>query len=178
VFDNLGNLPLHPLVVHAVVVGIPLAALLAFLFAFPRTRSWARWPLAITVVGATGATYVAKQSGLALEAALAIKPGNPVGDLILKHSLLASQLFWIMIVFSIIGLLNVFVVSRGSAGSTDGGGSAGSTDGGARQPAIVRIVLPILLVAAAVVALVWIVRVGDLGAHAVWNPTAPPMIPF
>jgi hypothetical protein len=101
-----------------------------------------------------------------------------VGDLILKHSLLASQLFWIMIVFSIIGLLNVFVVSRGSAGSTDGGGSAGSTDGGARQPAIVHIVLPILLVAAAVVALVWIVRVGDLGAHAVWNPTAPPMIPF
>jgi len=92
-----------------------------------------------------------------------------VGDLILKHSLLASQLFWIMIVFSIIGLLNVFVVSRGSAGGTDGG---------ARQPAIVRIVLPILLVAAAVVALVWIVRVGDLGAHAVWNPTAPPMIPF
>jgi hypothetical protein len=169
VFDNLGNLPLHPLVVHAVVVGIPLAALLAFLFAFPKTRSWARWPLAITVIGATGATYVAKQSGLALEAALGIKPGNPVGDVILKHSLLASQLFWIMIVFSIIGLLNVFVVSRGSAGGTDGG---------ARQPAVVRIVLPILLVAAAVVALVWIVRVGDLGAHAVWNPTAPPMIPF
>jgi hypothetical protein len=169
VFGNLGNLPLHPLVVHAVVVGIPLAALLAFLFAFPKTRSWARWPLAITVIGATGATYVAKQSGLALEAALGIKPGNPVGDLILKHSLLASKLFWIMIVFSIIGLLNVFVVSLGSAEGTDGG---------ARQPAIVRIVLPILLVAAAVVALVWIVRVGDLGAHAVWNPTAPPMIPF
>jgi hypothetical protein len=169
VFDHLGNLPLHPLVVHAVVVGIPLAALLAFLFAFPKTRSWARWPLAITVIGATGATYVAKQSGLALEAALGIKPENPVGDLILKHSLLASQLFWIMIVFSIIGLLNVFVVSRRSAGSTDRG---------AQQPAIVRIVLPILLVAAAVVALVWIVRVGDLGAHAVWNPTAPPMIPF
>ena len=168
-FDNLGNLPLHPLVVHAVVVGIPLAALVAFLFAFPKTRSWARWPLAITVIGATGATYVAKQSGLALEAALGIKPGNPVGDLILKHSLLASQLFWIMIVFSIIGLLNVFVVSRRSAGSTDSG---------AQQPAIVRIVLPILLVAAAVVALVWIVRIGDLGAHAVWNPTAPPMIPF
>lgn len=168
-FDNLGNLPLHPLVVHAVVVGIPLAALVAFLFAFPKTRSWARWPLAITVIGATGATYVAKQSGLALEAALGIKPGNPVGDLILKHSLLASQLLWIMIVFSIIGLLNVFVVSRRSAGSTDSG---------AQQPAIVRIVLPILLVAAAVVALVWIVRIGDLGAHAVWNPTAPPMIPF
>ena len=90
-------------------------------------------------------------------------------DLILQHSLLANQLFWIMIVFSVIGLLNVFLVSRRPAGTTDAG---------SKQPAIVRIVLPILLVAAAAVALVWIVRVGDLGAHAVWNPTAPPMIPF
>ena len=168
-FDNLGNLPLHPLVVHAVVIGIPLAALLAFLFAFPKTRSWARWPLAITVIGATGATYVARQSGLAFEAALGIQPGNPVGDLILRHSLLANQLLWIMIVFSVIGLLNVFLVSRGRSGSSDVG---------TKQPAIVRVVLPILLVAAALVALVWIVRVGDLGARAVWNPTAPPMIPF
>ena len=92
-----------------------------------------------------------------------------MGDLILRHSLLANQLFWIMIVFSVIGLLNVFLVSRGRTGSSDSG---------AKQPAIVRVVLPILLVAAAVVALVWIVRVGDLGARAVWNPTAPPMIPF
>ena len=107
-FDKIGDLPLHPLVIHVVVIGIPLAVLLAVLFAFPKTRAWARWPLGITVVGATAATYVAKQSGLAFEAALGIKPGNPVGDLILKHSQLAEQLFWIMITFSVIGLLNVF----------------------------------------------------------------------
>jgi hypothetical protein len=169
VFDNLGNLPLHPLVVHAAVIGIPLAVLLAVLFVFPKTRSWARWPLAITVVGATGAAYVAKQSGLALELALGIRPGNPVGDLILRHSQLAEQLFWIMIVFSVIGLLNVFLVSRKTSSNAEGE---------AKQPAIVRIVLPILLVAVAVVALVWIVRVGDLGARAVWNPTAPPLFSF
>ena len=111
-FDKIGNLPLHPLVVHAAVIGIPLAALLAFLFAFPKTREWARWPLAITVVGATAVTFVARQSGLAFEAALGIKPGNPVGDLILQHSLLANQLFYIMIGFAVIGLLNVFLVSK------------------------------------------------------------------
>jgi Predicted membrane protein (DUF2231) len=167
-FDKIGDLPLHPLVVHAAVIGIPLAALLAFLFAFPRTRQWARWPLAITVVGATAVTYVARQSGLALEAALGIKPGNPVGDLILQHSLLANQLFYIMIVFAVIGLLNVFLVSRRTS---DGGAVA-------KQSAIVRIVLPVLLVAVAVVALVWVVRIGDLGARAVWNPTAPSLFPF
>ena len=79
-FDKIGNLPLHPLVIHAAVIGIPLAVLLAFLFAFPKTRAWARWPLAIVVVGATAVTFVARQSGLALETDLGIKPGNPVGD--------------------------------------------------------------------------------------------------
>jgi hypothetical protein len=165
-FDQIGNLPLHPLVVHAAVAGIPLAALLAFLFAFPKTRQWARWPLAITVVGVTAVTFVARQSGLAFEAALGITPGNPVGDLILRHSLLAKQLFYIMIVFAVIGLLNVFLVSRRSS---DG------AEGAAKQPAIVRVVLPTLLVAAAAVALAWVVRVGDLGARAVWNPTSPPL---
>ena len=120
-FDKIGNLPLHPLVVHTVVIGVPLAVLLAFLFAFPKTREWARWPLAIVVVGATVVTFVAKQSGLAFEAALGIKPGNPVGDLILKHSLLANQLFYIMIVFAVIGLLNVFVVRRSTADSANAG---------------------------------------------------------
>jgi hypothetical protein len=167
-FDKIGDLPLHPLVVHAAVIGIPLAALLALLFAFPKTREWARWPLAITVVGATAVTFVARESGLGLEAALGIKPGNPVGDLIVQHSLLANQLFYIMIGFTVIGLLNVFLVSK----RTSDGESA------AKQSAILRIGLPILLVAVAVVALIWIVRVGDLGARAVWNPTAPSLFPF
>jgi hypothetical protein len=161
-FDRIGDLPLHPL------VGIPLAALFAFLFAFPKTREWARWPLAITVVGATVVTYVARQSGLAFEAALGVTPGNPVGELVLQHSLLANQLFYIMIAFAATGLLNVFVVRRSTPDSTHA----------AKQPAIIRIVLPILLVAVAVVALLWIVRVGDLGARAVWNPTSPPIFNF
>jgi len=168
-FENFGKLPLHPLVIHAAVVGIPLAALLAFLFAFPKTRSWARWPLAIVVVGATAVTFVARQSGLALEAALGIKAGNPVATLIAKHYQLGNQLLYIMIVFSVIGLLNVFLVSRNTSDSERGETS---------QSAIVRIGLPILLVVVAAIALIWVVRVGDLGAHAVWNPTAPPLIPF
>ena len=167
-FDKIGDMPLHPLVIHAVVVGVPLAALLAFLFAFPKTREWARWPLAIVVVGATAVTFVARQSGLAFEAALGIKPGNPVGNLILQHSLLANQLFYIMIVFAAVGLINVFVVRKSTAGDGDA----------PKQSVIVRIVLPILLVAAALVALIWIVRVGDLGARAVWNPTSPPLFNF
>jgi hypothetical protein len=100
---------------------------------------------------------------------LGIKPGNPVGDLVLQHSLLANQLFYIMIVLAVIGLLNVFLVSKRT---TEEGNAA------AKQSAILRVGLPILLVAAGVVALVWVIRVGDLGARSVWNPTAPALFPF
>src|SRR6478752_4257927 len=114
-------MPLHPLAIHAPVIGIPLAFLLAVLFAFPRTRQWARWPLAVTAVGATGATWVAKQSGEAFERSQQIRPGNPVGNLIAQHSHYASQLFLIMIAFTVIALVCAFAVSR-RVGAGEGGG--------------------------------------------------------
>ena len=40
--NDFNGLPLHPLIVHATVVIIPLAALTVILFAvWPRFRSWA-----------------------------------------------------------------------------------------------------------------------------------------
>jgi hypothetical protein len=168
-FDKIGDFPLHPLVLHAPVVGIPLATLLAFLFAFPKTRNWARWPLGIVVIGATAATFVTRQSGIAFEKDLGITGGNPVGALIARHFQLGTQLLYIMIVFTVIALVNVFVVSRGTRDAAGGGTG---------QSAILRVGLPVLLVVVAAVAFVWVVRVGDLGARAVWNPTAPPLIPF
>ena len=77
-FDSIGNMPLHPLVVHAVVVGAPLAALLGFLFVVPRFRAWSRWPLAIVAVGAFAAGLVAKESGEGLQRALGIEADSPV----------------------------------------------------------------------------------------------------
>ena len=65
-FDQLNGMPLHPLIIHAPVIGIPLAFLLAVLFAFPRTRAWARWPLLVTVLGATAGTFTARESIKAL----------------------------------------------------------------------------------------------------------------
>ena len=74
VFDEIGDMPLHPLVTHAPVIGIPLALLLALLFTFPRTRNWARWPLALTVLGSTAAVFVSRESGETLERWMALHP--------------------------------------------------------------------------------------------------------
>ena len=164
-FDNLGDLPLHPLVIHAPVIGIPLAFLLAVLFAYPRTRHWARWPLAVTLVGATAVTLVAKESGEALQGVLrsqGMKPESASAQLISEHSRLADQLVVIMIVVAVLGLLSVFVVSaRGS----------GNDDDHSAVPRVLALLLPILLVLATAVARGVDRPRRDLGARAVWNPS-------
>jgi len=160
VFDAIGNMPLHPLVIHAVVIGIPLAVLLALLFALPRTRGWARWPLAVVSVGSLAAAFVAKESGESLQRVLQIQPGNPVGDLIVRHSELATQLLVIMAVFAVVALFNVFLVPRGNVDDP--------TRSGRR---VLAVALPVLLVLLSLVAGFWVYRVGDIGSRAVWNPT-------
>jgi hypothetical protein len=167
VFDKIGDMPLHPLAVHAPVLGIPLAFLLAVLFAFPRTRQWARWPLAVTAVGATAACFVAKQSGEAFQRSQQIKPGSAVGNLITLHSQYANQLSIIMIGFAVVALVNAFLVSRRVVADR----------GGAKAPrrGPLNLVLLLVLLVAAATALVWVVRVGDIGSRAVWNPNSTPL---
>jgi hypothetical protein len=157
VFDSIGNLPLHPLVIHAVVIGIPLGLLLAVLFALPVTRSWARWPLAVVSVGSLVMVFVARQSGEALRAALKIDPTNApeVSRLIDQHATLATQLLVIMTVFAAVAVVNVFLVRRR----------------GETRRRVISVLLPVLLVALGLVAMYWCYRVGDIGSRAVWNPT-------
>ena len=159
-FDSIGTMPLHPLVLHAVVVGAPLAALLGLLFALPRTRNWARWPLALVAFGTAAAGFVTKESGQSLQRALGITPGTPVvGPLVQRHAELADELFLILIGYAVIALLNAVAVTRPGRGAGDG------------SPRVIDRVLPAVLVLLAVVVLIWTYRVGDIGARAVWNPT-------
>jgi uncharacterized membrane protein len=171
-FDQINGMPLHPLILHVPVIGIPLALLLAVLFAFPRTRAWARWPLALTVLGATAATFAARQSGEALKARMSLKPGNPVGDLIERHEALANQLFYIMLGYSVIAVAAAFLVPRRVETTNEGGGTARPS----RSP--LGLILLALLVAVAAVAFVWTARVGDIGSRAVWNPNSTGLLPF
>lgn len=70
-FETFGGLPLHPLVVHAVVVLGPLAALCLVAYAVvPRWRVGLRWPTLLLAAAAAGAGYVAKEAGEYLRDAL------------------------------------------------------------------------------------------------------------
>jgi uncharacterized membrane protein len=64
---EINGVPLHPLVVHAVVVLGPLAALVGLAYAaVPRWRWLLRWPLLALSVITAAAAFVATQSGDAL----------------------------------------------------------------------------------------------------------------
>jgi hypothetical protein len=158
VFDSIGGLPLHPLLIHTAVLGVPVTLLLALLFAFPRTRAWARWPLALAAVGSLVAVFLARQSGMAL-ASIVVQPGSDIGPLINRHSQLANQLQVMTLVLALLAVVSAVVVGRV-------GGTAARPGSRGRDLAL----LALLIVVAAVSAF-WVYRVGDIGAHAVWNPT-------
>jgi len=155
VFDSIGGMPLHPLVIHAVVVGAPLSVLLGFMFVIPRFRAWARWPLPVVAVGTFAASLVARQSGQALQHALGLSPSTPtIGPLFARHQMLATQLIVILAVYAVLAVLNSLVVSR--------------------RPGVVRVVdrvLPVVLALVGLAVLFWCYRVGDVGSRMVWNPT-------
>ena len=160
-FSSIGDLPLHPLVLHAAVLGLPVTLLLAILFAVPQTRGWARWPLAVAGVGSLAAVFVARASGAALMQVMLAEEtlGGEAAALIVRHSQLAGQLFWITLVLAVLTVASALVVGR-VGGTPERRGSRGRD----------TVLLALLLVVAAVAAF-WVYRVGDLGATAVWNPT-------
>jgi hypothetical protein len=158
VFDSIGGLPLHPLLIHTAVLGVPVTLLLALLFAFPRTRGWARWPLPIAGLGSVVAVFLARHSGMAL-ASVVVQPGSPIAPLINRHSHLANQLQVLTLVLALLAVVSAVVVGRV-------GGTAARPGSRGRDLALLA-----LLVVVAAVSAFWCYRVGDVGAHAVWNPT-------
>ncbi|MDQ3094515.1 MAG: hypothetical protein M3Q82_00890 [Actinomycetota bacterium] len=150
-FDEIDGLPLHPLVVHAAVVLVPLAALLGVLFAVPRTRAWARLPLLLVAVAAAASTFVAKLSGENLKEALQL--GGRAAELIEEHEARGNLLLILVLVFAVFAVVG-FVVTRTST---------------ANSPVVIAIAAALVIGAMAVGVQVY--RVGDIGSRAVWNPT-------
>lgn len=153
---HLNGLPLHPLVVHLVVVLAPSAGLLAVLFAVvPRWRWWTRLPLVLSsVVGAT-ATWVAAASGDSLKHSLGIR-----GHLIEVHEMWAGRLqasMWVLAAVAIAAWWTFPVANP----------LEGRDDRRARLAVTVR-PLAVLLPAVGVVVMFLVFKTGEAGARSVW----------
>jgi len=152
-FDTLGGLPLHPLAVHAVVVLLPLMALITAAVAV--RRPWRRFALPVAVLDGlvVVATVVAKQTGETFQRRL-----SPSGSALIAadHGHKGSLLPLFALALFVAATLVWYA---------------------ARRPAL-TVPATVLAVVAALAALGWTVVVGDSGARAVWaqvvaNTSAP-----
>lgn len=140
-FDKILGLPVHVLVIHAVVVLLPLMALLTIVTAVrPGLRERFTWWVSGANAVVFGLTLVAKESGQALQAALG-------GQVAKEHGELGSvlPLFALFLVVTSVGV------------------------GATRRNRSLGPVAVVFTVIAAIASLVWTVRTGDAGARAVWE---------
>ncbi|MGA9345529.1 MAG: DUF2231 domain-containing protein [Nocardioidaceae bacterium] len=166
-FTTFNGLPLHPLVVHAIVVLLPIAALGTIAIAvWPRLRRRYGWLVVAAGAGSTVLIPVATQSGEYLERQV----GDPGA-----HAQLGDQLIWFAIPLLITSAALV-VLDRRRAGASPPEKTAtakpegASTHPSAKQSTVVMAVAG-LAVVAAVATSVQIYRVGDSGARAAWGDT-------
>jgi hypothetical protein len=153
------GLPIHPLIVHVVVVFAPLAGLGGILYAVvPKWRWWLRWPFLASAVIAAAAGVLAAQSGFSLEHARHLDQLPSVRT----HQHRGSIMRWVLLAFLIPTGLGAWMLGGGSPVVSGWGSREGRTGG-------VAVGLQVLLVACALFVLFWVVWTGDSGSRAVWH---------
>ena len=153
------GLPLHPLVVHAVVVFAPLAALGALVYAVRPQWRWAlRWPLVVVTLIAVGAAVVAVLSG----ENLAESRGFDALPEVRTHQERGMLLRNILLGFTVVVGLSAWRLG-GPSGLKSGRGERTTTTG------VAEMVLTGLLVIGAIAVAVMVFLTGDSGSRAVWE---------
>ncbi len=156
--ETLFGLPTHILVVHAVVVFGPLAALTAIAYAaVPRLREHLRWWLAGFAVVLGTSSFVAAEVGESLERQLVAAGASrdtPVGQRIHEHAEAGDVMKVVALLFMVLVLVAVFYLLPARAGGTPNG---------------LRVATSVVVVLAALFVLYQVAVTGHSGSAAVWT---------
>lgn len=146
--ETVFGLPTHPLVVHAAVVLLPLAAIGGFIMGLSQRFSLRFGPLIVAVAAAgAAAAFVARLSGEELSETVPAPEDHVQAGSLLPFGALA---YFVLV-------LALWLLDR-----------RGRRDLGAQIMAVLTIVAAILLTA-------WVIRAGHTGAEAVWQGIAEQM---
>lgn len=149
--DTVLGLPLHPLVVHAVVVLVPLAALGTLLITLvARWRSAYGWLVVLASALSLAMVPVATRAGGKLEDTLGL--GGEAAVKVNEHQEMGERVIWAVAPMFVLTLVLMLAHRSG-------------------RPANQTTVLALLASAAAIASLVLVLLTGHLGSEAVWNPT-------
>jgi hypothetical protein len=167
----IGGIPVHPLIVHAVVVLLPLAALgTVVLAARPVWRRTFGIPVLLIALVAVASVPVTTATGEQLQAAL---PPNP---LIMQHAARGEMLLPFAVGYLVLLLATVVVdrTASATAGASAGAAHAATRSGQARGPSAnprsrIAGALAVLAAGAGIVVTGLVVWIGHAGATAVWQ---------
>jgi uncharacterized membrane protein len=157
VFDEISGLPVHPLVVHAAVVFLPLLVVGAVVYAvLPRLRPRIEWAVVLLAIAAPIAAFVAKQSGQSLERRFT-EAGYPpeILDQVSTHESYGELAFWFTLGLAVFTLVLVAL-------ATDNPRMP-------EAPPWVGAVCSVIVIAFAVATGIYVFLTGDSGARAVWE---------
>lgn len=146
--ESVFGLPTHPLVVHAAVVLVPLAAIAAVVMGFS-PRFSVRFGPAVAVIAGIGvlASILARQSGESLALLRGVSQTHQSSGSVMP--LFALGLFAVV--------LALWLIDRR----------------GARRRSLGAQILAVAVVAVAVLATGWTIRTGHSGAEMVWQGIYP-----
>ena len=151
-FDTIAGLPVHVLVIHAVVVLTPIAAILALGYAArPQWRRALRWPTVGLAVVSAASAFVAAESGENLERRL-----TSIGehsDALEAHTEAGDVAKVVIAIFAVVVLVAASWALRP----------------GQPAPGPIAIVAMLLLVAASVAAIWFVFQAGHTGAQVAWG---------
>lgn len=178
-FEEILNLPAHPLIVHAAVILVPLLIVVAAAYAvLPFARGKLEWAVVALAVVAPGAAFVAKESGEAFERRLAARDMLPpeLAAAVEDHAHLADQLFWFVLALGVAALVLVAVQVRArrvkagadAAGADDAAGSSGKSRGGGLT-LVATVVLAIAVFGLGAATGWYVFQTGHTGAEMVWD---------
>ena len=152
VFGSFRDLPIHALVVHASVILIPIAALLAIALLRPAWRMVLRWPLVAAIGLSVVLAFISRASGTVLKENLEGQTkGTVVGEAIEHHQELADRLWIFLLVFLVVSVIAALLLPR--LNNPIAGG-----------------IVAFIVAAIAVVVIVLAIQTGEAGTKAVWNP--------
>jgi hypothetical protein len=161
VFDTFNGIPVHPLLVHAAVVFVPLLCLLALAYALvPPVRRLIGWAAALLAVAAPLTAWFAKLSGDKLQQKLVRDGFGP--DILRQvdaHGQFGLRTMWFSVGLGAATLLLVFLTT--------------TTARRARPlPTLITVVFAVGILVLVGFTGYYVFKTGDTGARAVWvTPT-------
>lgn len=159
-FDYIFGLPMHALVIHAVVVLVPLSALCAIAYVVrPAWRRLLRWPTAAGALISGVSAFVAAESGEALQRRVsAVRASTTDVDLLREHVEWGDRAKLFCLLFMVLTLVALWFARPPEEESPRGHAF--------------DVIIGTLVVLSAVAAIITVVLAGHAGSQVVWNGLA------